>query len=70
MLPPLRERGSDIRLLAEAYLEKLWSRPEQPVLSPHTLEILRAYDFPGNIRELVNQKIDKLDLIPGVLNRE
>jgi DNA-binding NtrC family response regulator len=53
-LPPLRERLPDIRLLAGAFIRKYWTRPETPVLSDHTLKVLEAYDFPGNVRELEN----------------
>lgn len=51
-IPPLRERDSDIILLAEYFLEK-----KSPVRSPKTLtedaqNALQNYDFPGNVREL------------------
>ncbi len=53
-LPPLRERRPDIRPLADAFVKKYWTRPEQPVLTGHALKVLEAYDFPGNVRELEN----------------
>jgi transcriptional regulator with GAF, ATPase, and Fis domain len=50
-LPPLRERKEDIPLLAAHFLEGM----ENPVkLSPQSLQILTAYSWPGNIRELQN----------------
>jgi transcriptional regulator with GAF, ATPase, and Fis domain len=50
-LPPLRERKEDIPLLAAHFLEGM----DNPVkLSPHSLQILTAYSWPGNIRELQN----------------
>jgi transcriptional regulator with GAF, ATPase, and Fis domain len=50
-LPPLRERREDIPLLAAYFLEGI----ETPVkLSPQSLQILTAYSWPGNIRELRN----------------
>lgn len=53
-LPPLRERREDIPLLAEFLLKEL--SPEHPKkLSPRTLSLLMAYDWPGNIRELKNE---------------
>ena len=53
-LPPLRERGDDLRLLVERYLRR-YSRElgrEVRELAPETLERLRSYRWPGNIREL------------------
>jgi two-component system response regulator PilR (NtrC family) len=53
-LPPLRERLDDIGLLAQALLARL-AAPEQPAeLTPEALDALRAYHFPGNVRELEN----------------
>jgi transcriptional regulator with GAF, ATPase, and Fis domain len=50
-LPPLRERKEDIPLLAAHFLEGM----ENPVkLSPQSLQILTAYSWSGNIRELKN----------------
>lgn len=52
-LPPLRQRGSDIRLLAEAFLEEHSRRRGQPLsFSEHTLRIIESFAWPGNIREL------------------
>lgn len=52
-LPALRERRSDIPLLAEALLERV--APGRDLrLSPQALACLGAYDFPGNVRELRN----------------
>jgi DNA-binding NtrC family response regulator len=54
-LPPLRERKSDIPLLAthalDRWRERAPSRPP-PVCSPLVMRLLRAYDWPGNVREL------------------
>ncbi len=55
-LPPLRERRSDIPLLADYFLkssaEKLGKRIEG--LSDAALSLLLSYPFPGNVRELSN----------------
>ncbi len=55
-LPPLRERAEDIPVFAEHFLQK-HSRAMQKTVSeiaPAALEILQAYSWPGNIRELEN----------------
>ncbi|MDR3567968.1 MAG: sigma-54 dependent transcriptional regulator [Syntrophobacteraceae bacterium] len=55
-LPPLRERSEDIRELArhhiDRFCEKYGLTPKG--FSPEFLEILKAHQWPGNIRELVN----------------
>ena len=51
-VPPLRERGDDVVLVARAYLGRSSDRPL--VLTPDGEETLRRYRFPGNVRELVN----------------
>jgi two-component system, NtrC family, response regulator PilR len=53
-LPPLRERLDDLPLLAAAILERLAGPGHQAVLGPGVLDALRAYSFPGNVRELEN----------------
>ena len=55
-LPPLRERREDIGLLAEHLLEKYSKRLNKPPvrLAAQALDVLQAYDWPGNIRELEN----------------
>ncbi|MEZ4384511.1 MAG: sigma 54-interacting transcriptional regulator [Nannocystaceae bacterium] len=50
-MPPLRERGKDVDLLAQAILAD--QGPDKR-LSAGALELLRAYPFPGNVRELRN----------------
>jgi DNA-binding NtrC family response regulator len=55
-LPPLAARKGDIPLLAQFFLEKhskLMKR-DQPVISKPVVDILKDYDFPGNVRELEN----------------
>jgi len=53
-LPPLRERGNDIVLLAKYFLGSFSEENNLPVLrlSPEALEKLMKYNFPGNVREL------------------
>ena len=50
-LPPLRERGRDIELLAETFLAKFCPGV---TLSPEAHEALRRHTWPGNVRELRN----------------
>ncbi len=54
-LPPLRERGTDILVLAEHFLRQLAPLASAPKrLSPNTAEALLAHLWPGNVRELRN----------------
>jgi two-component system NtrC family response regulator len=55
-LPPLRERSGDIKDLAVYHMTKLCKRSQIPEksMSPEILEALNLYNWPGNIRELVN----------------
>jgi len=55
-IPPLSRRREDVPLLAYHFLKKCASRMGKPVaeISAETLNILKAYDFPGNVRELEN----------------
>jgi transcriptional regulator with GAF, ATPase, and Fis domain len=50
-LPPLRERKEDIPLLADHFLGQMDNHAK---LSPASLQLLAAYSWPGNIRELRN----------------
>ncbi len=52
-LPPLRERIDDLAPLVDAVLARL-AGPGQATLGAGVLDALRAYSFPGNIRELEN----------------
>ncbi len=56
-LPPLRERGDDIELLANIFLRKFGQEFGQKVrgYSTPALKWLRRYDWPGNVRELENK---------------
>jgi two-component system response regulator PilR (NtrC family) len=53
-LPPLRERLDDIGLLADHILARLCGAGTSATLAPAALDALRAYAFPGNVRELEN----------------
>ncbi len=54
VLPPLRERRDDVEELARAILTKLANSSYPIELNQKALEALKAYDFPGNVRELEN----------------
>jgi two-component system, NtrC family, response regulator AtoC len=53
-LPPLRERGEDLRLLVDYYLTRFARELERPIsaLAPEAFELLKRYRWPGNVREL------------------
>jgi DNA-binding NtrC family response regulator len=55
-LPPLRERKSDIPLLAEFFLDKFSADTGKGVkeITAEALELMLHYDWPGNVRELGN----------------
>lgn len=55
-IPPLRQRKDDILLLAETFLKKyaLEYGKQNLSLSKYAKEVLKKYDWPGNIRELEN----------------
>ena len=56
-LPPLRERGKDIELLANIFLRRFGQEFGQKVrgYSTAALKCLNEYDWPGNVRELENK---------------
>ena len=53
-LPPLRERGNDVALLAEHFVQKHSAGLGKTVteISAAMMDQLRRYDWPGNVREL------------------
>ena len=55
-IPPLRQRGDDIRLLAEHFVSKFSTRMGRKIdpLSVDCIERLKTYEWPGNVRELQN----------------
>ena len=56
-VPPLRERKGDVEVLARHFLEEFGRETPslgKKNLAPETIEILRQYHFPGNVRELKN----------------
>ena len=55
-IPPLRERASDIPLLVKHFLAQLQRKLAKPLqaVTPESMERLKSYTWPGNIRELQN----------------
>ena len=55
-IPPLRERGDDVLLLAEHFLDRFKREFRKPslALTDDARERLRTYPWPGNVRELQN----------------
>ena len=55
-VPPLRDHKADLRALAQHFLEKYSNEMGKEItkFSSYALDLLRKYDFPGNIRELEN----------------
>lgn len=77
-LPPLRDRRGDIPLLVDHFVERTagdlgWPRPR---LLDESMDLLRAYRWPGNIREMRNVieravlLCDTGEITPDVLPRE
>lgn len=66
-LPPLRDRGSDIELLANYFLK--CASPQRgkavPSFSKKALKSIKAYSWPGNIRELENKVKRSLIMASG-----
>ena len=55
-LPPLRERGDDIRYLLDHFLEKYTSALDKKIVgfTQEVMDSLLTYQYPGNVRELSN----------------
>jgi DNA-binding NtrC family response regulator len=57
-IPPLRERGDDVLLLAQYYIDTIGTRLKRSKqitgLSAETKNVFRKYNWPGNVRELRN----------------
>lgn len=56
-IPPLRDRGDDVLLLAEHYIKTIGSRlrvRKVTGVTPEVAEMFRRYEWPGNVRELRN----------------
>jgi two-component system NtrC family response regulator len=56
-VPPLRDRGADIALLARAFLSTFSDELKKPLkgFTPQAIDALTAHGWPGNVRELENR---------------
>ena len=65
-LPPLRERREDIPLLIDTFLTRIAERTNEKkkTITRDTFHHLYQYDWPGNIRELINE-IERLAALSG-----
>ncbi len=78
-MPPLRDRRTDVDLLADHFLRRFATENGKPVhgFTPAALELLRRAPWPGNVRQLENvieravvlcerEEIDREDLPPDL----
>jgi two-component system response regulator AtoC len=63
-VPPLRERGQDVWLLAQYFLAKLINNNAIELISEDAIAQLQSYDWPGNVRELENV-IERAKILSG-----
>jgi two-component system NtrC family response regulator len=67
-VPPLRERGDDVTLLATTFLERYATEARRRVqgFTREALSVLQAYPWPGNVRELENRVKRAVVMAEGV----
>ena len=68
-MPPLRERGEDIALLAQHFFDKFAGERSNRLkgFSRRATQVMAAHDWPGNVRELVNRIRRAMVLAEGKL---
>ncbi len=66
-LPPLRERGADVTLLAQHFFAEINAETggRMTTITPAALALLQAHDWPGNVRELRHVLQRAVLLAPG-----
>ncbi len=71
LMPPLRERGDDVELLAQHFLDELnVEHGAGKILMPDGLVRLKGYHWPGNVRELRNYMQRAFILSDGEIDAE
>ena len=67
VIPPLRERREDVPALARAFVERYAAETKRADLElpDETIEVLRSFDWPGNVRQLKNAIERMVVLAPG-----
>lgn len=68
-LPPLRERGADVALIARAALAAMQPGPLRRRLADDAVEVLQQHAWPGNVRELQNVLSRLVATVPDELVR-
>jgi len=65
--PPLRDRREDIPMLVQYYLDKAGAElgVEPKAMNPETMNVLTGFDWPGNVRQLVNATRRMVVTAPG-----
>jgi two-component system response regulator HydG len=71
-LPPLRQRRQDVPYLVRHFIAEFCRREKiaPPVLDPEALDLLLAYEFPGNVRELQNLIEGAVSLADGAIDAD
>ena len=67
ILPPLRERANDIPILTHHFLSKFNQalKKKTMTINPEAMDMIKCYQWPGNIRELENALERAMVLAPG-----
>ncbi len=65
-IPALKDRGDDVRLLADYHLDRLARVLGRTVrrVDPAVMDLLAAHDWPGNVRELINVLEQAINFMP------
>jgi sigma-54 dependent transcriptional regulator, acetoin dehydrogenase operon transcriptional activator AcoR len=67
LIPALRERGNDLELLSQYFMESYCKKEGRPIpqLHPATLNEMKEYKWPGNVRQLENAIIYAINVATG-----